>query len=165
MRHMYLSAIAISFATPAMAVPLAPPRPDTLKAVQSFIRALVTKDAAAYGDMLAEDFAGYESMQSASENRETWLGKIRKAFANDGFHASIMQVFSTSDYSSGRYRARVILVENASNFTLRDGITGDCCTYYLTETITFDGGKIVRIDRSDLFDNRLSTTGERTDLR
>ncbi|WP_314716984.1 nuclear transport factor 2 family protein [Sphingobium yanoikuyae] len=160
----YLPFFALLIAAPASAVPPPPPPPAALNAAQTFIAALTSKDLAAYGDALADDFSGYESESQTPQDRAAWLGKMRDAFANDSFHVTIMKVFQGSATVAGRHRQRIMVVERISNFPLRDGVPGDCCAWYLTETLTMDGGKVARIDRSTLYATELSATGKRTDI-
>lgn len=156
---------ALLIAAPAIAVPPPPPMPGTLGAVQAMIAALKRKDLAAYEAVLTDDFVGHGAENDEPFNREAWLRKTKEAFENEALHISILHVFEGGATIEGKFRQQVMLVEHVSNFPLRDGIPGDCCTYYLTETLTLKGNKIGRIDRSTVYWNALSKAGERTDLR
>lgn len=161
---MALAAIVLGFACPAAAVPPPPPFPDTLAATQAVIAAMTKKDFAGYDSVLANDFVGYKSENGQAIDRGAWLREMKIAFDNKAFGVTITHVFEGAATVDGKFRPQVMLVERVSNFGLRNGLPGDCCAYYLTETLTLDGGKIARIDRSTLFQNELSKTGERTDL-
>lgn len=159
-----MAAAAIGFQCPAVAVPPPPPFPATLAATQTVIAAMTGKDFKRYEGVFANDFVGHKSESDQIIDRAAWLREMKEAFDNKAFAVTITHVYDGSATIDGKYRPQVMLVERVSNFGLRNGVPGDCCAYYLTETLTFDGGKIVRIDRSTLFHNELSNTGERTDL-
>lgn len=167
----YLPALALFAALPALApaiaVPPPPPMPEVLEPTQAILHAMTAKDIRAYDAVLADSFVGYKNGDlSDPQTREAWLKEMTEAFANPAFGVRFMQVFQGSVLVGGKLRQQVVLVEHVSNYALRsNGIPGDCCGFYVTETITIDGGKVVRIDRSPLYDNELSATGERTDIR
>ncbi|MEJ5979618.1 nuclear transport factor 2 family protein [Novosphingobium sp. PS1R-30] len=158
--------IVLLAAAPLSAVPPPPPVPVTLEATQNYIRALTSKDRDVYDALLAEDFVGHDGHSEKSKDRATWLSEISGAFASPGFHVTVLNVFQGGQIVSGQYRQRAMVVERVTNFATRPNgaPAGDCCVFYLTETITFDGGQIDRIDRSPFFENALSKSGERTDL-
>jgi len=161
-----LPAFAALVAVPVAAVPPPPPAPGTLEATSATIHALTSKDLAAYEDLLAADFVGHTDDGEKTRTREAWLQEMREAFMNPAFNVTIMHVFQTGATIDGKFRQQIMLVENVDNYVLRsNGIPGDCCGFYLTETITFDGQKVMRIDRSRLYDNMLSATGARTDIK
>lgn len=164
MRHFPL--LVLFAAVPLSAVPPPPPLPDTLEATQSYIRAVTSKDRNAYDGLLAEDFVGHDGQSEKPQDRATWLRQMSGAFASPGFHVMVLNVFQGGQVVGGQYRQRAMVVQKVTNFaTQPNGApAGDCCVFYLTETITFDGGRIERIDRSPLFENALSKSGERTDL-
>lgn len=158
--------IAFFAAAPLAAVPPPPPLPDALEATQSYIQALTSKNRDALEAVIAENFVGIDGETRTPETRDAWLRKMAAGFASPGFHVTILNVFQGGQIVDGKYRQRAMLVERAVSFATRadGGLAGDCCVYYLTETINFDGGKIERLERSPLFVNALSKTGERTDL-
>lgn len=161
----YLAVLTLFLAAPASAVPPPPPLPEAVDATQAIIRALTVKDFAAYEKLLSDGFVGYKNDGSEQRTREAWLREMAEAFSNPVFSVTIRHVFSGGRSIDGVLRQQVMLVENVRNYPARgNGIPGDCCEYYLTETITFDGGKVMRIDRSPLYDTQLSNEGRRTDL-
>lgn len=164
-RAALLVAASLFLAHPACAVPPPPPASDTLHAVQAMIRALKEKDLAGYQALLAEDFVARKSEDGPIISREDWLDDMGQAFSNEVLSITILHVYEGSAIVEGAFRPQVMLVEHVSNYALRDGIPGDCCGFYLTETLTLAGAKIKRIERSTLFDNELSQAGARTDLR
>jgi hypothetical protein len=150
-----LAPLALLLTVPAAAAPPPPPPTALLDTTQAYIRSLNAKDSASYGSLLAAGFAGYDIDGKGPLNRDRWMKKINDAFASKAFFATVRQVFSDGE--------RIMLIERINHIQLRDGVPGDCCVYHLAETLTLDGGKIVRIDRSPMFDTELSPTGERTD--
>ena len=155
---------ALALAAPVGAAPPPPPLPATLDAVQGFVKALTENDYAAYESVLAQDFEAHKTERDEILDREAWLEEMKTAFENRHFSVKVMRVFEGSAKIDGQYLKQVLLVERASNIAMRGDVPGDCCVYFLTETLTLDGDKIIRIDRSSLFTNELSPEGKRTDL-
>ncbi|WP_165912385.1 hypothetical protein [Novosphingobium sp. PhB165] len=160
-----MAAAILVFACPAAAVPPPPPLPDTINAVQAIIAAMTSKDFAGYDHVLADNFVGHKAEANEVLNRESWLHEIHEAFDNKVFSVTVVNVYEGATTTDGKFRPQVMLIERVSNFGLHGGIPGDCCAYYLTETLTLENGKVIRIDRSPLFSSELSKTGERTDLQ
>jgi len=157
-------AFLVLLAAPAVCVPPAPPSPDALNAVQGLIRSMNTKDYVAYSGKLADNFVGHAVGEREPQSREVWLRDTRAAFDKESFKVSVTKVYFGST-THGPFRQQVMLVEQITDFPLLGSLRSDCCSFFLTETLTLEGSKIVQIDRSPLFMTELSTTGERTDLR
>lgn len=158
-----LAALTLSLAIPAIAAPPPPPSDEALTAVQTFIRATKEKDMRVYAGTLSERFVGNDELAGPATKTE-WLDKVSKEFGNARRNVNIIKVFYGTHQAKGKFATRVMLMENANNFSFGGSRSPDCCAFYLTETLTLDGGKIVQIDRSALFETVLSPTGTRTDL-
>ena len=154
----------LALASPAFAAPPPPPPPQALNAVQAYIRAITAKDADAYIGLLSSAFSADDDEIGGQVDRSTWITAIKRELANPRLHIVVMQVFFGGQLSyDGNFAWRVMIVENANNFSFGNNRAPDCCAFYRTETLTLDGDKITRIDRSAPFDTVLSPTGMRTD--
>lgn len=159
-----LAALTLGLAIPAIAAPPPPPSDEALTAVQTLIRATKEKDVKVYAGTLSERFIGNDDELGGSATKTEWLDKVSKEFGNARWNVNIIKVFYGTHQVKGKFATRAMLVENANNFSFGGSGSPDCCAFYLTETLTLDGGKIVQIDRSALFETVLSPTGTRTDL-
>tara|TARA_B100000378_G_scaffold272709_1_gene264623 strand:+ start:719 stop:1231 length:513 start_codon:yes stop_codon:yes gene_type:complete len=162
MKRLALAFLAMGSA--AIAAPPPPPLPNVAPVAQRYLRALKDRDIKTYGGLLADDFVGADPEQPQLPDRSAWLDETSREFQHPRYSVTPERVFYGSHDVNGRFTQQLVIVERVVNFSF--GLVGspDCCSWHRVETLTLEGEKIAKIERSALYDTELSQTGFRTDI-
>ena len=149
-------------ATQVDAVPSPPPPPEKLAVVQTFIRASIDKNLSLYAGLLSDQFVGTDAEADKVMMKADWLASLERTFRNKWLQTKILHVFFGYHIVGVSLQYSVMLVEQLTNYP--NPPHSDCCTFYRTETLVFDGNKLSKIGRSMPFSTQLSDAGKRTDI-
>ncbi len=139
----------------AYAVPPPPPAGANLAALQTFIAGVTSAQADSYEAALAEDLTVMSDGAALARSKADWMRLMRPLFLTAERAVSVEHVYYGADYlTDGPYaKPRAILLERVER------VFGDCCVLHRVETLTFDNGKVTRLERTVELDLELKPDG------
>ena len=147
----------VAFPSSLLAAPPPPPNSADLVSLQDYIAGLTTADDEKTYGAMADDLRVTRSGVVTAKSKAEWMQSVWSHLAGGPDHGvTIDNVYYGIDPSAtGDFSNKAQISERVER------VLGHCCIYHRMETLTFRGGKIARIDRSDELATLLKPNGHR----
>jgi hypothetical protein len=148
------AALVVMIPLPAKAQVLAPPSlPGQDRLGEQLVRAIETKNMAAYATLLSDDVLVFEDGKEVARGKADWLNMFRGKLSTEGVSFKILSGFSST--------GRLLFIEYFNSAGSWGGdVPAHCCWSYDAVAYDVAGGKVTAIRRLRGGNMRLDERGK-----